>query len=202
VSGDPGGPSLRWTGVVLAGGRSRRFGGIDKTRLPLGGRTLLRRALDTLAPVTTAQFVVGGAPQHGLPVVPDRFPGAGPLGAILTALDTIDTSHALFLAADLPFIPGSLLQDLQRAGSGATVAFLQHADGRLALCVSVRRDGAGRLREVWARGARRVRDLGDVGTTSVVHVDATMSRGALWNVNDPLTYARALEMAEHDCPAC
>jgi hypothetical protein len=37
--------------------------------------------------------------------------------------------------------------------------------------------------------------------TKVV-VDATIAPGALWNVNDPLTYARALELTEHDCPAC
>jgi molybdopterin-guanine dinucleotide biosynthesis protein A len=202
VSGRPDSPSLQWTGVVLAGGRSQRFGGVDKTRLPLGGRTLLQRAIDALVPVTTRRLVVGGVPGRSVETVPDRFPGAGPLGGILTALDAIDTSHALLLAVDLPFISGSLLEDLQRAGTDAAVAFLQHADGRLALCLSVRRDCAPRLHEAWARGARRVRDLGDLAPAVSVPVDAVTSRGALWNVNDPLTYARALEMTEHDCPAC
>jgi molybdopterin-guanine dinucleotide biosynthesis protein A len=188
--------------VVLAGGRSQRFGGVDKARLPLGGRTLLQRAIDALVPVTTRRLVVGGVPGDSAETVPDRFPGAGPLGGILTALDAIDTSHALLLAVDLPFISGSLLEDLQRAGADAAVAFLQHADGRLALCLSVRRDSAPRLHEAWARGARRVRDLGDLAPAVTVAVDAVTSRGALWNVNDPLTYARALEMTEHDCPAC
>ena len=77
---------MSWTGVVLAGGRSQRFGGVDKTRLPLGGRTLLQRAVDALAPVTTACVVIGGAPVTGATVVPDRYPGAGPLGGLLTAL--------------------------------------------------------------------------------------------------------------------
>lgn len=202
MSGRPGGPSLQWTGVVLAGGRSQRFGGIDKTRLPLGGRTLLQRAIDALSPVTVSCLVVGGRPAGDVSVVPDRYPGAGPLGGILTALDIIDTSHALLLAADLPFISGSLLQDLRCAGADAAVASLQHADGRLALCLSVRRDCAARLHEAWARGARRVGDLRDLAPSVVVPVDAVTSRRALWNVNDPLTYARALEMTEHDCPAC
>ena len=202
MSGRPGGPSLQWTGVVLAGGRSQRFGGIDKTRLPLGGRTLLQRAIDALSPVTVSCLVVGGRPAGDVSVVPDRYPGAGPLGGILTALDTIDTSHALLLAADLPFISGSLLQDLRCAGADAAVASLQHADGRLALCLSVRRDCAPAVHEMWSRGARRMRDLENLAPCRRVVADATAAHGALWNVNDPLTYARALEMTGHDCPAC
>ncbi len=202
MSARPDDSSLQWTGVVLAGGRSRRFGGVDKTRLPLGGRTLLQRAAAALAPVTSRCLIVGGTPSAGLQTVPDRYPGEGPLGGILTALDAIRTSHALFLAVDLPFIPVSLLQELQRAGSKSAVAFLQHADGRLALCLSLHRACRTPLHDAWTRGARRVRDLADAGPSSMVRVEGETSRRALWNVNDPLTYARALEMTEHDCPAC
>jgi molybdopterin-guanine dinucleotide biosynthesis protein A len=193
---------VSWTGVILAGGRSQRFGGVDKTRLPLGGRTLLQRAVDALIPVTDARLVVGAAPMTGIPTVADRFPGAGPLGGILTALVTIDSSHALILAADLPFISGSLLRDVQRAGADAAAAVVKHPDGRLALCLSVRRDCAPAVREMWSRGARRVRDLENLVPCRTIVADATVASGALWNVNDPLTYARALEMTEHDCPAC
>jgi molybdopterin-guanine dinucleotide biosynthesis protein A len=193
---------VSWTGVVLAGGRSLRFGGVDKTRLPLGGRTLLQRALGALAEVTDATMVVGATPMAGVVTVSDRYPGAGPLGGILTALDTIDSSHALILAADLPFISGSLLRDVQRAGADAAAAVVQHPDGRLALCLSVRRDCAPAVREMWSRGARRVRDLENLVPCRTIVADATVASGALWNVNDPLTYARALEMTEHDCPAC
>ena len=194
---------MSWTGVVLAGGRSQRFGGVDKTRLPLGGRTLLQRAVDTLAPVTAACVVIGsGAPVTGATVVPDRYPGAGPLGGLLTALDAIDSSHALILAADLPFISGSLLRDVQRAGADAAAAVVQHPDGRLALCLSVRRDCAPAVHEMWSRGARRMRDLENLVPCRKVVADAATAAGALWNVNVPLTYARALELTEHDCPAC
>jgi molybdopterin-guanine dinucleotide biosynthesis protein A len=202
VSGRPDGPEVSWTGVVLAGGRSQRFGGVDKTRLPLGGRTLLQRAVDALAPLTATCFVVGGAPVSGARTVPDRYPGAGPLGGLLTALATIDSSHALILAADLPFISGSLLRDVQRAGADAAAAVVEHPDGRLALCLSVRRGCAPVVLEMWSRGARRMRDLEALVPYTKVVVDVTIAPGALWNVNDPLTYARALELTEHDCPAC
>ena len=193
---------MSWTGVVLAGGRSQRFGGVDKTRLPLGGRTLLQRALDALAPVTGTCLVIGGLPMPGVKTVPDRYPGAGPLGGLLTALDTIDSSHAVVLAADLPFISGSLLRAVQRAGADAAAAVVQHADGRLALCLSVRRDCAPAIRAMWSRGARRMRDLENLEPCRMVLAETMTTPGALWNVNDPLTYARALELTEHDCPAC
>lgn len=152
--------------------------------------------------MTSTCLVIGGAPVTGATVVPDRYPGAGPLGGLLTALDAIDSSHALILAADLPFISGSLLRDVQRAGADAAAAVVQHPDGRLALCLSVRRDCAPAVHEMWSRGARRMRDLENLAPCRRVLADATTARGALWNVNDPLTYARALEMTEHDCPAC
>lgn len=193
---------MSWTGVILAGGRSQRFGGVDKTRLPLGGRTLLQRAIDALAPVSGACLVVGRAPMSGVAAVPDRYTAAGPLGGLLTALDTIDSSHALILAADLPFISGSLLRDVQRAGADAAAAVVQHPDGRLALCLSVRRDCAPAVREMWSRGARRLRDIENLVPCRKVLADAATASDTLWNVNDPLTYARALEMTEHDCPAC
>ncbi|WP_396624857.1 molybdenum cofactor guanylyltransferase [Luteitalea sp.] len=202
MSGRPDGLAGQWTGVVLAGGRSRRFGGVDKTRLPLGGRTLLARALDTLAPLTTTCLVVGGAPVAGIPQVPDEAPGHGPLGGLLTALDAIATPHALILAVDLPFIPGSLLGEVQRAGAEAAVALVRAPDGRMPLCLAIRRDVAPVLREWFERGTRRVRALEDVAPCAWVAAEAVAMTGALWNINDPLTYARALEMAEHDCPAC
>ena len=201
----PGGSASQWTGVVLAGGRSRRFGGVDKTRLPLGGRTLLQRAVQALAPLTRTCVVVGGPPAAAganVPTLPDAYPGEGPLGGILTALEAIETSHALVLAVDLPFIPGAVLESLRRAGAGAEVAVLQHADGRLALCLAARRTCVPALRDAWQAGRRRVRDLALAAPVTVVTVDESCDPRALWNVNDPLTYARALEMTEHDCPAC
>ncbi|MGI8673653.1 MAG: molybdenum cofactor guanylyltransferase [Luteitalea sp.] len=206
MSGYPDGADVAWTGVVLAGGGSRRFGGVAKTRLPVCGRTLVQWSLDALAPITTARLLVGGrwsAHEHGGDVrhLPDCYPDAGPLGGLLTALEAIDTSHALVVAADLPFISRRLLVEVQRAGAQAVVACVQHPDGRFALCLSVRRDAAPEVARGWARGDRRIRDLLQLAPCRLVAADPATAMCALWNVNDPLTYARALVMAEHDCPA-
>lgn len=187
--------------MVLAGGRSRRFGGVDKARLPLGGQTLLARAVDTLSQVCGGCVVVGAPAVRGAGALPDLEPGTGPLGGILTALEALTTPYALVLATDLPFISVDLLARLQDAASSADVAWLA-ADRRRPLCVAVARRLAPELRGLWTAGARRVRDLDAIGSAVIVEVAAAATHSALWNVNDPLTYARALEMAEHDCPAC
>lgn len=184
--------------MVLAGGRSRRFGGVDKTRLPLAGRSLLQRSLDVLAEVTPVQLLVGGASRYGRDAVPDRFPGAGPLGAILTALEAIDSSHALVLAADLPFISSRLLLDVQCAGADTAVAIVQHEDARLALCLSIARDARHVLRDAFDAGARAIRDMERLLPCVRVTAHESAGVGELWNVNDPLTYGRALAMTEHD----
>jgi molybdopterin-guanine dinucleotide biosynthesis protein A len=72
-------------GVVLAGGRSSRFGS-DKALAELGGQTLLARAVDRLSGWTDHVVVVGreAAPAPTLPDWP--APGLGPLGGLAAAL--------------------------------------------------------------------------------------------------------------------
>ncbi|MGE3690921.1 MAG: molybdenum cofactor guanylyltransferase [Novosphingobium sp.] len=72
-------------GCVLAGGQSSRFGS-DKALAELGGRTLIARAVDTLAGWCEHVVVVGRetAPAPTLPDWP--HPGMGPLAGIAAAL--------------------------------------------------------------------------------------------------------------------
>ena len=77
--------------IVLAGGASRRMG-TDKTRIVLGGRTLLERSVDALHLAGADQIVVVGrnGRADGLPDgvvgVADSHPGSGPLHGIIDGL--------------------------------------------------------------------------------------------------------------------
>ncbi len=195
---------LAWTGIVLAGGRSRRFGGLDKGRLPVGGRSLLQRSLDALAPVTATRVIVGGQPHDGVTTLPDRYPGQGPLGGLLTALTWMATTHALVVACDLPFLTPELLRAVQAAGATQPMADIEARDGR-PLCLSLHRDAREAVAAYWEAGNRRIGGLrgvlprATVPQTTIDHLDPTGR--LLLNVNDPLTYARALAEARHDCAA-
>lgn len=126
-------------GFVLAGGASRRMGR-DKAFVTVGGAPMVARAVEAVRAAGSVDFVavVGGdrpeLERIGLPVVADEWPGEGPVGAVLTALDALGShhAHAAVLACDLLHpSPGQidLLVERHRAhrGHGATVPVV---DGR------------------------------------------------------------------------
>ncbi len=110
-------------GCILAGGRSSRMGGGDKTLRPLGARPMLASVLDRLQPqVSKIVLNANGDPerlsQFGLPVVADSIGSfAGPLAGVSAcmrwATDTvIGATHIATVAADTPFLPIDLVQRL------------------------------------------------------------------------------------------
>jgi molybdopterin-guanine dinucleotide biosynthesis protein A len=91
--------------------------GTDKALLDLAGRPMLARVIEVLGAVSDDVFIVGDrAPYHGfgVPVVPDAFPGAGPLGAIATALHHARHHFTLVVACDMPFLSVELLHAMTR----------------------------------------------------------------------------------------
>ena len=112
------------TGVVMAGGMSRRLGR-DKALLELGGQTLLARAVAALEAVVGEVIIVGPPERaehaHGVRVVPDAYPGTGPLGGIATALEATATPRVLVVACDMPFLDPRLLSWLCHVDPNADI---------------------------------------------------------------------------------
>lgn len=190
---------------MLASGRSRRFGGLDKARLPLGGRALLQRVVDALTPVTATCLVVGPDAHDGLAHVPDEDADGGPIAGLRAGLRAMATPYALVAACDLPFLTPAFLEDLRSAGRRADLACVEGRDGSAALCLTARRTILPMLDAYWQAGGRRLQEVVQ-RLPHVVLPDATRARHdpaglLLLNVNDPLTYARALAEARHDCRA-
>lgn len=111
-------------GLVLAGGRSSRFGGGDKVFANLGNRPLLARVIERLAPQCRAVLlsVNGEAARFtifGLPTIADHAEdhGKGPLAGLLAGLDWAaeqvpDTEAVVTIAGDTPALPRDLVQRL------------------------------------------------------------------------------------------
>lgn len=108
------------TGLVLAGGLSRRMGGGDKGLLALGGKPMLAHVLERLAPqVGRIVLNANGDPARfasfGLPVAADPIEGfVGPLAGVLaglrwSAVNAPDATHVASVSADAPFLPGDLV---------------------------------------------------------------------------------------------
>ena len=114
-------------GVILAGGQATRMGGGDKSRLMLGGQSLLDRVTERMAPQVAglALNANGDAARFadtGLPVIADSVDGfAGPLAGVLAGLDWAAARGAQTIvtaAADTPFLPCDLVPRLMMAADG------------------------------------------------------------------------------------
>ena len=117
------------TGVVLAGGRSRRMGGGDKGLLELAGKPMLRHVIDRLAPqVSTTVINANGDPQRfaafALPVVADTVEGfVGPLAGVLAGMrwsrgNVPDARWIVTAPGDAPLLPLDLVERMMEAVAG------------------------------------------------------------------------------------
>jgi molybdopterin-guanine dinucleotide biosynthesis protein A len=108
------------TGVVLAGGQSRRMGGGDKGLLDLDGRPMLAHVVERLGPQVGRMVInANGDPARfsgfGLPVVADSIPDfAGPLAGVLAGMrwSRANAPAARWIATaagDAPLLPTDLV---------------------------------------------------------------------------------------------
>jgi molybdenum cofactor guanylyltransferase len=107
---------IRIDGLLLAGGRSRRFGA-DKRRALLGGRTLADRSLALLRQSIDGDLFVAGRGAFDAPAVAlfvaDAAEGAGPLGGLVGGLLRC-RDGLLVLPCDAPFVRADTLGAVAR----------------------------------------------------------------------------------------
>jgi molybdenum cofactor guanylyltransferase len=163
------------TAIVLAGGRSSRFGR-NKLAEPVGGRPLLDHAILAVAAVAREVLVlvppVGEAPRLPRspdPAVPitalrDPEPFGGPLVAVLAGLERAREPFALIVGGDMPRLSGDVLARLLRAldASEADAVILVFRGRRQPLPIGLRVGSAtGAARRLLADGVRSLLSLAD-----------------------------------------
>ena len=179
-------PPLR-SGIVLAGGRSTRFGS-DKLAASLDGVALVRRAVDALAQVTDGVIVVlpPGVERHDLPdgatVTHDLQEGEGPLAGLHTGLlAAVRSDQVLVAGGDMPELQPSVLRLLLETLDDASVdaAALADGDRPRPLPVALRTwPAADAVHSLLHAGRRRLRDALDSLRTAVIDE-------ATWTALDP-----------------
>ena len=104
--------SGRVTGVILAGGTSRRMGQ-NKALIQLGDDSLIGHVIRRIRPVTDELLLITNTPDEyshlGLPMQGDIVPDAGALGGIYTGLMSASHDAVLCVACDSPFLVPKLL---------------------------------------------------------------------------------------------
>ena len=182
-------------GLILAGGRSRRMRGQDKTLLTVQGETLLAHVIRRLRPqVDVLALNSNAAPDtfaaYGLPVIPDRLPGfLGPLAGIHAGLMQYPEDYLVTVAVDLPFLPPDLVTRLHVGMETKTCAFASDAE-RHALALLWRPGMAASVEDYLQRGGRSLKDYLAVHGQAV-RFDQPQDRGLFCNLNTPEDLARA-----------
>ena len=134
------------TGLILAGGRGSRMGGVDKglqnhLGLPLAMHALLRLAPQVGQVMVNANRNLGAYESMGVPVWPDILPDyAGPLAGFLTGLERCETRFMATVPCDSPMFPLDLVARLAAA--------LEAQDADIAMAATLE-DGALRTHPVF-----------------------------------------------------
>ena len=134
------------TGLILAGGRGSRMGGVDKGLQNHDGVPLAMHALLRLAPqvgeiMINANRNLGAYESMGVPVWPDTLSDyAGPLAGFLTGLERCETPYLVTVPCDSPLFPADLVARLAQA--------LVERDAEVAMAATVE-DGALQVQPVF-----------------------------------------------------
>ena len=167
--------------------------GRTKALIEIDGVPMAARAADVLR-VAGCQRVLGygGDPDElasvGFPVQPDRYPGTGPLGGVLGALEFLDTKEprpegVFIVACDLPALRGSDLAGMvavarRRPRLDVVVARTSSIEPT---CAIWRLSAIGRLRRCFDDGERALH----VAIGHLESVEVEVDAAALRNINTP-----------------
>lgn len=142
------------TGLILAGGRGSRMGGVDKglqnfRGLPLALHTLMRLGPQVGTVMVNANRNLAAYESFGAEVWPDVISDyAGPLAGFLTGLERCETEYLVTVPCDTPLFPPDLVARLAEA--------LESEGAEIAMAAALEEDGQVRTQPVFSLMKRDV----------------------------------------------
>ena len=129
------------TGLILAGGRAQRMGGIDKGLIPFLGKPLIASAIARLqnqvGPILiNANRNVTKYAIYGYPIILDETPDfSGPLAGFSAGLKACKTPYMLTSPCDSPLLPldlaSQLANEMERGEFQLVYASSKEPDGKV-----------------------------------------------------------------------
>jgi len=130
--------------IVLAGGRGRRMGSVEKALLEFEGKTILERLLESLFQVVDEVIisfrdknqeekfrpVLEKFPAHEIRFCFDTLEDAGPLEGIRAGLLESRAEYSFVCAGDMPFVDSRVVDLLFEKASGHDAALPKWEDGK------------------------------------------------------------------------
>jgi molybdopterin-guanine dinucleotide biosynthesis protein A len=187
----------RVAAIVLAGGRSSRFGR-DKLAEPVRGRPLVRHAIDAVRAVADEVLVVVApgtdpAVTEGVRIVHDERAFEGPLAGVAAGLSATDAEIVVILAGDMPTVVPGVLRRLVACltTTAADAAVLVVGEDRPPIPMAVRRSAASAVAAtLLTSGERRLRALPEALQAAGISEPA-------WREDDP----GGISLLDIDTPA-
>ena len=172
--------------IVLAGGRSSRFGR-DKLSEPIDGRPLLHHAIAAVRALTEEVVVVVAPGQDpplpaGVRLIHDAAAFEGPLAGMCEGLEAMDPAidRVVVVAGDMPSLEPAVLSRLvDSLGLSIDIALLEVGGEPVPLPMAILRAPAlASARALLAAGERRLRALPDA-------LHPTVVAETTWRLHDP-----------------
>lgn len=151
--------------VILAGGRSSRFGR-DKVFETINGVTLLEILIHKLQNLNFKIFISGSLEKYGqwgLPVIEDENPYAGPLCALESIWKKIMGNRILLLGADMPFVTEKKIEEMWQKSREVDITLLKDQKGPSPLPGVYSRKTENFIKKITREGKRDLKSLLDLG---------------------------------------
>ncbi|HAX92765.1 MAG TPA: hypothetical protein DCY25_02255 [Bacteroidales bacterium] len=179
------------TAIVLAGGKSKRMGGPDKSMLPVNGVPMIQHIVSQLEK-HFREIIIGGDEKKysflGHKVVPDETEGSGPLMGVYSCLSRSDTELNFITACDIPEISLELIEKMIEISEGADIVMPVNESGKYEpLHAIYRRTVLPAARKQLGEGRLRLTDLAGNVKTRYISFDGS---GWYHNINYKEDYER------------
>lgn len=189
------------TAIILAGGKSSRMGGSDKSMLSIKGVPMIEHIARQLEDIF-GEVIIGASDTSkygflGLRVVPDSHPGMGPLAGISSCLSVSPHVLNFITACDIPEINGEFIDRLFKASHGADIVAPVSPDGKYEpLHALYRRSVALIAEELLGGGKRKVSDLFEKANTAYIRFSGEEWYHNINSIDDYLSYIRENHMGD------
>ena len=198
------------TGIILAGGRSRRLGR-DKAVQSVGGIRIIDRVITRLSRVAESLKVVVDREERAgeleinekVEFIVDCYPDSGSLGGLYSGLKASTTTWSFLVACDMPFISGSLIQYMRsKSETGSPDIVIPNFQGRLQTTHALYRNTClGHIEErLKQRSLRMDGYFSDVEICTLQEEDFLYIEGSedsFFNVNTPTDVQMAQDMEKN-----
>ena len=179
------------SGVILAGGTGRRFGGITKSNIAVDGEKIISRIIRTIDDLFSELIIITNTPSEfpdiaRIKIAGDHYLNAGPLGGIHSGLKSSQQDAIFVFAGDMPFLDKEIIAEQIRQFRLNDYDILIPRIGRLIepLHSIFRVSVLSRLEMFLAEGNRSVREfISEMNAGYIDLQDSDKNKRAFTNIN-------------------